>query len=222
MINAPPTDDRVIVEAQVRDYGFSPGQQDEIWRRRREGQSFRLIERALGAPMQHARRFLCQSGGVRLTPRTRSQRHPSISERGDVPRHRRRGISPASGQAAGGAGVKKLVGVLSGPAEQVLHAVRSGITGPLGNRPTVLAEQGVSAAASTTASTVTGYGGPAVLISADTLDGQGDLGDDLHETKVSRLVQVADNVLSRRRVPASGSAVPAGGRPGSMRAKAAR
>ncbi|MET8214266.1 hypothetical protein ABZT51_52640 [Streptomyces sp. NPDC005373] len=52
------------MEAQVRDYGFSPAQQDEIWRRWREGQSFSLIGRALGAPMQHARRSLYQSGGV--------------------------------------------------------------------------------------------------------------------------------------------------------------
>ncbi|MFF4222541.1 hypothetical protein ACFYZH_06690 [Streptomyces abikoensis] len=65
----------MIVEAQVRDYGFSPAQQDEIWRRWREGQSFSLTERALGAPMRHTRRFLYQSGGVRLTPQTRSERH---------------------------------------------------------------------------------------------------------------------------------------------------
>ncbi|MFF1308487.1 hypothetical protein [Streptomyces sp. NPDC058307] len=38
------------MEVQVRDYGFSPAQQDEIWRRWREGQSFSLIGRALGAP----------------------------------------------------------------------------------------------------------------------------------------------------------------------------
>ncbi|MGX4688239.1 hypothetical protein [Streptomyces sp. JNUCC 63] len=48
MINAPPTNDHVVVEAQVRDYGFSPAQQDEIWRRWREGQSFSLMGRALG------------------------------------------------------------------------------------------------------------------------------------------------------------------------------
>ncbi|MEU5282347.1 hypothetical protein AB0G87_38915 [Streptomyces asoensis] len=66
VINAPPTGDHVIVEAQVRDYGLSPAQQDEVWRRWREGQSFSLIARALGAPMQSARRFLCQNGGVRL------------------------------------------------------------------------------------------------------------------------------------------------------------
>lgn len=44
----------------MRDYGFSPAQQDEIWRRWRAGQSFSVIGRALGAPMQHARRFLYQ------------------------------------------------------------------------------------------------------------------------------------------------------------------
>ncbi|MER7396769.1 IS30 family transposase [Streptomyces sp. NPDC000151] len=74
------------MEAQVRDYGFSPAQQDEIWRRWREGQSFSLIGRALGAPMQHARRFLYQSGGVRLTPQTRSERHLSGSEREEISR----------------------------------------------------------------------------------------------------------------------------------------
>ncbi|PBC81236.1 MULTISPECIES: helix-turn-helix domain-containing protein [unclassified Streptomyces] len=86
VINAPPTDDHVFVEAQVRDYGFSPAQQDEIWRRWRAGQSFSLIGRALGAPMQHVRRFLYQSGGVRLTPQTRSERHLSGSEHEEISR----------------------------------------------------------------------------------------------------------------------------------------
>ncbi|MFJ9683909.1 transposase [Streptomyces sp. NPDC101194] len=76
----------MTVEAQVRDYGISPAQQDEIWRRRREGQSFSLIGRAPGAPMQHACRFLCRSGGVRLTPQTRSERHLSGSEREEMSR----------------------------------------------------------------------------------------------------------------------------------------
>ncbi|WP_435882003.1 helix-turn-helix domain-containing protein, partial [Streptomyces anulatus] len=70
----------------MRDYGFSPAQQDEIWRRWREGQSFSLIARALGAPMQSARRVLCQSGGVRLAPQTRSERHLSGSEREEISR----------------------------------------------------------------------------------------------------------------------------------------
>ncbi len=70
----------------MRDYGFSPAQQDEIWRRWREGQSFSLIGQALGAPMQSARRFLYQSGGVRLTPQTRSERHLSGNEREEISR----------------------------------------------------------------------------------------------------------------------------------------
>ncbi|WUF44003.1 IS30 family transposase [Streptomyces sp. NBC_00483] len=82
------------MEAQVRDYGFSPTQQDEIWRRWREGQSFSLIGRALGAPMQSARRFLYQSGGVRLAPQQRAERHLSGSEREEISR----GI--AAGQSA--------------------------------------------------------------------------------------------------------------------------
>lgn len=86
VINAPPTDDHAIVEAQVRDHEFPPAQQDEIWRRWREGQSFSLIGRAPGAPMQHARRFLYQSGGVRLAPQTRSERHLSGSEREEISR----------------------------------------------------------------------------------------------------------------------------------------
>ncbi|MFD9456690.1 IS30 family transposase [Streptomyces sp. NPDC059985] len=79
-------DDHVIVEAQVRDYGFSPAQQDEIWRRWREGQSFSLIGRALGAPMHHVRQFLYQSGGIRLTPQQRSKRHLTGSEREEISR----------------------------------------------------------------------------------------------------------------------------------------
>lgn len=70
----------------MRDYGFSPAQQDEIWRRWREGQSFSLIGRALGAPMHHVRQFLSQSGGVRLTPQQRSERHLTGGEREEISR----------------------------------------------------------------------------------------------------------------------------------------
>ncbi|MFF2965042.1 IS30 family transposase [Streptomyces sp. NPDC057963] len=72
------------MEAQVRDYGFSPAQQDEIWRRWREGQSFSLMGRALGAPMHHVRQFLYQSGGVRLAPQKRSERHLTCGEREEI------------------------------------------------------------------------------------------------------------------------------------------
>ncbi|MGW3399913.1 IS30 family transposase [Streptomyces sp. NRRL F-5193] len=66
--------------------GFSPARQDEIRKRWREGQSFSLIGRALGAPMQHARRFLYQSGGVRLAPQARLERHLGGSEREEISR----------------------------------------------------------------------------------------------------------------------------------------
>ncbi|WP_411146884.1 hypothetical protein [Streptomyces sp. x-80] len=109
MINAPPTDDHVIVEVQVRDYGFSPAQQDEIWRRWREGQSFSLIGRALGAPMQSARRFLQQSGGVRLTPQQRSERHLSGSEREEISR----GV--AAGDREGACALRGLMSMFRDP-----------------------------------------------------------------------------------------------------------
>ncbi|MEV7304120.1 hypothetical protein [Streptomyces clavifer] len=96
MINAPPTDDHVNVEAQVRDYGFSPAQQDEIRRRWRDGQSFSLIGQTLGAPMQHARRFLYQSGGVCLVPQARSERHLSGRKREKISRGTRRENRPGS------------------------------------------------------------------------------------------------------------------------------
>lgn len=62
------------------DYRFSPTQQDEISRRWREGQSFSLMGRALGAPMHHVRRFLYQSCGVRQVPQQRSGRDLSGGE----------------------------------------------------------------------------------------------------------------------------------------------
>src|SRR5579884_2401669 len=83
-----------IVEAWVRDYGFSVAQQEEIWRRWRSGQSLSLIARGLGAPMQHMRRFLAQSSGVHHAPRRRSIRHLTAAEREEIPR----GI--ASGESA--------------------------------------------------------------------------------------------------------------------------
>ncbi|MEU6926283.1 helix-turn-helix domain-containing protein [Streptomyces sp. NPDC046631] len=86
VINAPPADDHVIVEAQVRDFGFSAAQQNEVWKRWCEGQSFSLIGRALGPPMHHVRQFLYQSGGIRLTPQRRSERHLTGSEREEISR----------------------------------------------------------------------------------------------------------------------------------------
>ncbi|MFI6803367.1 IS30 family transposase [Streptosporangium canum] len=82
------------MEVCVRDYGFSPAQQDEIWRRWRDGESFSLMGRALGAPMHHIRRFLYQSGGVHQAPQRRSVRHLTAADREEISR----GI--AAGQSA--------------------------------------------------------------------------------------------------------------------------
>ncbi|GAT67255.1 integrase [Planomonospora sphaerica] len=68
----------------MRDYGFSPAQQDEIWRRWRDGESFNAMGRTLGAPIHHVRRFLAQSGGVHQTPQRRSTRHLTAVEREEI------------------------------------------------------------------------------------------------------------------------------------------
>ncbi|WP_196443803.1 helix-turn-helix domain-containing protein [Planomonospora sp. ID67723] len=81
------------MEVCVRDYGFSPAQQDEIWRRWRNGESFNAMSRALGAPMHHVRRFLAQSGGVRQAPQRRCARHLTAVEREEISRGIAAGMS---------------------------------------------------------------------------------------------------------------------------------
>ncbi|CAM3699243.1 IS30 family transposase [Nocardiopsis gilva] len=70
----------------MRDYGFSAVQQEEIWRRWRDGESFNVMGRALGAPMHHVRRFLAQTGGVRQIQRRRSGRHLTHADREEISR----------------------------------------------------------------------------------------------------------------------------------------
>ncbi|WP_327167527.1 IS30 family transposase [Streptomyces subrutilus] len=74
------------MEVHVRDYGFSAVQQDEIWRRWREGESFNSMGRALGSPMHRIRAFLAQSGGVRTTPQRRAGRHLTPADREEISR----------------------------------------------------------------------------------------------------------------------------------------
>ncbi|MFF3787695.1 helix-turn-helix domain-containing protein [Streptomyces sp. NPDC001933] len=45
-----------------------------------------MIGRALGAPIRHLRRLLHQSGGVRLAPQQRSERHLTCGEREEISR----------------------------------------------------------------------------------------------------------------------------------------
>ena len=55
--------DHAVVKIKVRDYGLSGVEQDELWRRWRDGQSVSSIGRELGKPFRHLRRFMAQTGG---------------------------------------------------------------------------------------------------------------------------------------------------------------
>ncbi|MFI6396481.1 IS30 family transposase [Nonomuraea sp. NPDC050540] len=77
----------------MRDYGFSPAQQDEIWHRWRAGESFNAMGRALGVPMHHVRSFLAQTGGIRHKPQGRSAGHLSCAEREEISRGLAAGLS---------------------------------------------------------------------------------------------------------------------------------
>lgn len=71
----------IITEVRVRDYGFSTAQQEELWGRWRSGESLGGIARSMGAQLQHVRRFLLQTGGLKSPPRCRSLRHLASSSR---------------------------------------------------------------------------------------------------------------------------------------------
>jgi len=64
--------------------GFTTEQEDELWIRWRRGESSRLIGRALRCHPLSVRAFLARSGGVRPTPRRRSVRHLTATEREEV------------------------------------------------------------------------------------------------------------------------------------------
>ncbi|MEV3964431.1 helix-turn-helix domain-containing protein [Nocardia sp. NPDC050193] len=44
------------------------------------------MSRSLGIPLQHVRRFLAQTGGVRKRPRVRQSRHLTLTEREEISR----------------------------------------------------------------------------------------------------------------------------------------
>ncbi len=67
-------------------YGLTADQQDELWQRWRKGEALRSVARQLGAPVQHVRRYVAQTGGVRPRPVGRSVRHLSLQEREEVSR----------------------------------------------------------------------------------------------------------------------------------------
>jgi IS30 family transposase len=85
-VDAPLLDDLVVVEACVRDYGFSAAQQEDIWQRWRSGESFNSMGRALAAPMHRVRSFLAQTGGIRRPAPKRAAGHLTAVEREEISR----------------------------------------------------------------------------------------------------------------------------------------
>lgn len=79
-------DDHCVVEAWVQAYGLSAEQQNELWVRWRQGEALRSVAREVGAPVQHVRRYVRQTGGVRPQPCGRSGRQLSLREREEVSR----------------------------------------------------------------------------------------------------------------------------------------
>jgi hypothetical protein len=94
-VNAPTViDDGQVVET-VRDYGFTTEQQDQLWEQWRQRESLRTIARDLGTTNQKVRKFLLQSGGIRLPASKRSDRHLSSADREEISRGIAAGYSTA-------------------------------------------------------------------------------------------------------------------------------
>src|SRR5829696_8348620 len=70
----------------VRSWGLSAAEQDEVWRRWRQGESLRLIARRLGKRGPSVRAFVLQTGGVQQHPPRRGQRCLSMTEREEISR----------------------------------------------------------------------------------------------------------------------------------------
>jgi hypothetical protein len=68
----------------MRCWGLSVQDQEELWRRWRQGESLRLIARRLGKRGPSVRAFVLQTGGVQRDPPRRAQRCLSMAEREDL------------------------------------------------------------------------------------------------------------------------------------------
>jgi DNA-binding CsgD family transcriptional regulator len=77
----------------VRSWGLSAAEQDEVWRRWRQGESLRLIARRLGKRGPSVRAFVLQSGGVQRPPPRRQARCLSMAEREEISRGVAAGVS---------------------------------------------------------------------------------------------------------------------------------
>jgi IS30 family transposase len=70
----------------VRSWGLSVQEQDELWRRWRQGESLRLIARRMGKRGPSVRAFVLQTGGVQRHPPRRAKRCLSMAEREEISR----------------------------------------------------------------------------------------------------------------------------------------
>jgi IS30 family transposase len=70
----------------VRSWGLSVHEQEELWRRWRQGESLRLIARRMGKRGPSVRAFVLQSGGVKQSPRRRPAGSLSVAEREEISR----------------------------------------------------------------------------------------------------------------------------------------
>jgi hypothetical protein len=70
----------------VRSWGLSVQEQDELWRRWRQGESLRLIARQMGKRGPSIRAFVLQSGGVQQRPPQRAARSLTAGEREEISR----------------------------------------------------------------------------------------------------------------------------------------
>jgi hypothetical protein len=96
----------------VRSWGLSAAEQDEVWRRWRQGESLRLVARRLSKRGPSVRAFVFQTGGVQRHPPRRAPRYLTMGgTRRDQPRCRRRGVLPADRGPAGTGTVHDVPGV---------------------------------------------------------------------------------------------------------------
>ena len=77
----------------MRSWGLSAAEQDEVWRRWRQGESLRLIARRLGKRGPSVRAFVLQTGGVQSQPPRRNAGYLSMAEREEISRGVAAGVS---------------------------------------------------------------------------------------------------------------------------------
>jgi IS30 family transposase len=70
----------------VRSWGLSVQEQEELWRRWRQGESLRLIARRMGKRGPSIRAFVLQTGGVQRHPPQRAARSLTAAEREEISR----------------------------------------------------------------------------------------------------------------------------------------